>query len=237
MDEDNKFLEEIHERIVDLISFDSEYLVSFGSDKIKLKILEGEELLIEYNEKFIKIFLHKDFRTLPINLFISRYVKPSIPALFDLKKRKNFKHRSHLSKEERDRERKECIDDWLKYEVDCYYCKKELKEKDCVITAAYWSGFWMVCHKECKESGEKEQAYECQLIDRDCNDCFYFNRMYNVDKWHWLGSCSNENRKPFRPASNYEPYLDNLVLAQPCTPTLHECFLHRKDGKNRNISI
>ena len=31
-------------------------------------------------------------------------------------------------------------------------------------------------HKACKQQAMKDEAYECQVIDADCNDCRHFDR-------------------------------------------------------------
>lgn len=60
--------------------------------------------------------------------------------------------------------------------TSCRYCKQEVTESETAVTNAYWFNTPDVCHKSCKNKGVKQEAYDCQLIDSDCNDCKYFKR-------------------------------------------------------------
>lgn len=103
---------------------------------------------------------------------------------------------------------------WIKYYWDnnqCRYCKESIdKIEDAVITSSYWTNAntKFICHKDCKKQGEAKQVYECQKIDADCNDCFYFNRPKS-----WC--------KKF----------DKLTKAYTQFCSGYECFVDRKDGK------
>jgi len=61
----------------------------------------------------------------------------------------------------------------------CRYCKKELSEENFEFSTTYWSPMLAPCcnNNACKESGEKQEAYECQNIDKNCNECKYFERI------------------------------------------------------------
>lgn len=92
---------------------------------------------------------------------------------------------------------------------NCRYCKKEVEIEEAIVTYSYWWPYsWYISHKDCKEKGYKEEAYECQKIDRACNDCINFKR----EKGN-KGICleDNSNRITF---PNYAE----------CNP----CFVHRK---------
>jgi hypothetical protein len=58
----------------------------------------------------------------------------------------------------------------------CRGCAKPLMADTFAIWTTYWWGFHMPCHKGCRDQGMKDEAYECQLIDADCNDCRHFKR-------------------------------------------------------------
>ena len=58
----------------------------------------------------------------------------------------------------------------------CRYCDLPVAPEDTSITHAYWGGSPFVCHRECKHDGLRREAYECQLIDSDCNDCAHYRR-------------------------------------------------------------
>jgi len=75
------------------------------------------------------------------------------------------------------------------------------------IFHSYWTSGWYPVRKDLKRSGELEEAYECQKIDKSCNDCKYFNR-----KDYW---CTKLDALPKGSAPNF------------CYN--HECFTHRKD--------
>ncbi len=97
----------------------------------------------------------------------------------------------------------------------CYYCKKLVSEEDTAITVGYWTKVKNICHKACKVAGDKEQAYECQCIDADCNDCKYFERDKKIAKGIFSGKCLKFNKK---------------VKAYPVFATGHDCFEHRRDN-------
>jgi len=98
----------------------------------------------------------------------------------------------------------------LRYLLDinnhCRYCKDKSLD-NITITKGYWYKIWSICHKSCKQIGEKEEAYECQKIDSDCNDCYYFERIKGID-----GICKKFNKS---------------VKASPNFCTSHKCFKHR----------
>lgn len=97
----------------------------------------------------------------------------------------------------------------------CRYCGEIIKNlDDAYITYGYWAPIWFICHKACKEKGEQNEAYECQCIDTNCNDCLHFERRKGCE-----GVCkkTSEAKRGF---SNY------------CTPENLDCFQHRRDKKN-----
>lgn len=117
----------------------------------------------------------------------------------------------------------------------CRYCDMEMTGGDEATTHTYWSGAPFPCHTACKSVGEKREAYDCQLIDADCNDCLHFKRgsivphsltvktQIQAGDWPnfstsiWRGHCLKFDR----PASAY-----------PKKWTGRECFEHRRKDEN-----
>lgn len=110
----------------------------------------------------------------------------------------------------------------------CRYCGKE---GALVKTLAYWNQTECLCHPECKQEGEKQEAIDCQTIDADCNDCRFFQRgelvkqllsaMRNkmvVMVWVNMGIVKGHCLKFNRPTEAY-----------PHMSTGRECFEHRKN--------
>jgi hypothetical protein len=76
----------------------------------------------------------------------------------------------------------------------CRHCGKEVSEGDFAIHNTYWQSLWAPCHAGCRDAGMKEEAYECQTVDADCNDCKHFVRGALINKWAWAGHCSKHDR-------------------------------------------
>jgi hypothetical protein len=99
----------------------------------------------------------------------------------------------------------------------CRYCHKPVKRNEAVITHSYWNAVWQVAHKACDADGRKAEAYECQIIDADCNDCKHFNRGESLASGvsaAWSGQCLK---------------YDKPVVAYPNKATGNECFEHRRE--------
>lgn len=79
----------------------------------------------------------------------------------------------------------------------------------------YWAWGEYPCHKSCKEEGYKQEAYLCQCIDADCNDCKFFQRGEYV-------------KPPYKCFRGYCSKLNKPTVAFAVTATNHECFVHRK---------
>lgn len=58
----------------------------------------------------------------------------------------------------------------------CRYCDKPIENGKEVKTLSYWTHLPFVCHAECRQNGERQEAIDCQVIDSDCNDCKHFKR-------------------------------------------------------------
>jgi hypothetical protein len=107
--------------------------------------------------------------------------------------------------------------------MKCRFCDKEILEgQELAYAPSYWwsRGDIYPCHAECKKEGKAREAYDCQLIDADCNDCKFFNRREN-SKWVCYGSCSNPKSDEF----------NKDVKAYPNNATGRECFVHRQEDK------
>ncbi len=58
----------------------------------------------------------------------------------------------------------------------CRHCNQEITKEDFAIYHTYWKAVWTPCHKKCLNDLTKQEAYDCQCIDANCNDCGYFVR-------------------------------------------------------------
>lgn len=102
--------------------------------------------------------------------------------------------------------------DQLAGDTHCRYCKTPMSEEDAVVTYGYWSPTHLMslCHSWCKQNGEAEEAYECQKIDKACNDCANYRRSDST--------CMLDGRHTQATPNN------------AAKSTLHDtCFVHRKD--------
>lgn len=97
-------------------------------------------------------------------------------------------------------------------DTECRYCDQPLGA-EAVKTHSYWGAFPFSSHPACKVEGYKKEAYECQVIDADCNDCLHFKRGQMVQKGIWQGECL-KYQKPMNAYPNYA--------------SGHACFQHRK---------
>jgi hypothetical protein len=60
--------------------------------------------------------------------------------------------------------------------MKCRYCTLEIDPSELTTTVSYWSAIQFPCHKKCKVEGMKQEAFDCQTIDADCNDCKHYLR-------------------------------------------------------------
>ena len=98
------------------------------------------------------------------------------------------------------------------HSTTCRYCNTEVSRNDADVAYSYWlimgtTSAWFICHIMCKTAGYAAEAYECQCLDANCNDCFFLDREQL--------SCKNTG-EPTRPVPNM--------------PGLMPCFKHRKDA-------
>ena len=106
---------------------------------------------------------------------------------------------------------------WYDFSDKCRFCKGQLTKDTITKVSSYWSVLVCACHKECKVKGMSEEAYDCQMIDADCNYCKWFIRgkggmTGGAGKGHcWIdwtettcqsnsfsGKSCFEHRKPFK---------------------------------------
>lgn len=111
--------------------------------------------------------------------------------------------------------RKNIEDNWIVSKI-CRGCGKNISAGDFSIWNTYWLGMWAASHTKCR-TRMKDESYECQKIDADCNDCGYFERGKMIQggvSSIWSGLCK-KFEKPTRAYPNFS--------------TGHDCFVHRKD--------
>lgn len=94
----------------------------------------------------------------------------------------------------------------------CRFCFQKISAEDAVVTYSYWRGFIFFCHQDCKKAGETEERKACQIIDADCNDCFFFQRGSVISKGTYEGLCR---------------FFGERTIAHPLMGTGHYCFEHR----------
>ncbi len=58
----------------------------------------------------------------------------------------------------------------------CRYCSKPIPFPALAEASAYWNATKDFCHRSCKAAGERQEAFDCQCIDADCNDCKHYQR-------------------------------------------------------------
>lgn len=95
----------------------------------------------------------------------------------------------------------------------CWHCSKKLSG-DYDKFYAYWSPHLIRrVHKECKQAAVLEDRIDCQSLDANCNDCFFFTREKPLAKGVDLGKCTK---------------FGTQVKAVPNTFQGNPCFKHRK---------
>jgi hypothetical protein len=96
----------------------------------------------------------------------------------------------------------------------CRGCDKQILEiGDVAIWTSYWWSYFFPSHKSCLDAGMKREAFLCQEVDADCNDCRHFQRGARIADGVISGQCLRFN-KPTKAYPNFS--------------TGHECFEHRR---------
>lgn len=110
----------------------------------------------------------------------------------------------------------------------CRYCDCTVQEAEAVITFSYWHGNPFICHRECKDAGMKQEAFDCQSIDSDCNDCKHFRRGELIKRDFWdcgLGRMVSVNTEVW---TGHCLKFDRETRAYPMKWTGRACFEHRR---------
>lgn len=114
--------------------------------------------------------------------------------------------------------------------MNCRYCEQPGADTK---TYAYWSGTPDWCHAGCKAAGEREEAFDCQVIDADCNDCRHYRRgvsapkqisRYKNHKGEWVEIIY----KPEIWIGGHCLKFNKPTIACPKKWTGLECFEHRR---------
>lgn len=114
----------------------------------------------------------------------------------------------------------------------CRYCSQPITGQP-VNTQAYWGATPDVCHAECKQAGVRQEAFDCQVIDADCNDCKHYQRgklaPKVISKLHTPdGRIVNVIHQPNVFKDGHCLRFDKPMLAFPNKWTGRECFEHRR---------
>ena len=136
-------------------------------------------------------------------------------------------------------------------DTHCRHCRREVSKEDADVLVGYWVAIWFIAHKECVKPGKAEEAYECQKIDADCNDCTHFRRgkhnkrfsseslldrsKYAIFTGNQEADAEEQKRyiKDGGFVGSYDGHclkFDKPTTAWPKQATMHPCFEHRKDG-------
>ena len=132
-------------------------------------------------------------------------------------------------------------------ELTCRYCGKPVESAELAWTCAYWKVPGIAnqpkyaCHAICKREGERREAYECQTIDRSCNDCAHFRREQCIqrperpsDEALHSHAVQVEYLRKLLPSGGWEGRcvrFDRPVTAHANFAMLMPCFEHRRAGE------
>ena len=119
---------------------------------------------------------------------------------------------------------------WIIRDV-CKYCNKKVKEEDFDISSSYWNNFLEVCHKQCKEKGDKREEIKCQKIDENCNDCKYLERK-GFDK----NTIDKQGQKLFNKIGCYFGICKKFNKKVTATRNMcqgNKCFKHRIEKEEK----
>lgn len=109
----------------------------------------------------------------------------------------------------------------------CSVSGVKLTKDNIDVKIGYWKpSLWKPVLDSLKKEAELEEAYECQKIDANCNDCKYFDRTRLTNN---LIDCSTS----IFPRINCKVGLctkhNYNVYASSCSFQGNICFIHRKD--------
>lgn len=125
----------------------------------------------------------------------------------------------------------------IEYPYPCCICGVLCEsEESSDFYSTYWSALRIPICKihspiECREY-QKQEAYECQLIDSDCNDCKHFKRgsrnLYRGDKVKTQDGEYNRILVAHDVFCGRCQKFDKPTIAFVNMATGHECFEHRR---------
>lgn len=98
---------------------------------------------------------------------------------------------------------------WLPSTI-CRYCQKSVEKAEAKVVGSYWWAWKAVSHAGCLKAGYYQEAYDCQEIDANCNDCAHFQRTKGNR------GCCKEGKK------------DDEYTVFPGDWQGMPCFVHRK---------
>lgn len=112
----------------------------------------------------------------------------------------------------------------------CRGCGAVIEAAQFAVWHTYWGAMLAPCHAACREAGMKAEAYECQCIDADCNDCRHFKRGEVIKRWL---SCMEDGKPSMRLVNmglvtGHCLKLNLPVMAQPNKWSGLPCFEHRR---------
>jgi len=113
------------------------------------------------------------------------------------------------------------LEDWKSkwtLSTSCRKCSKPVTKEDFHVVVGYWTPLWFSAHKDCI-SIQAEDAYDCQKIDADCNDCGHFVRGEKL-------SCPGSKYASFK---GHCSKWDFKTMGHVNFCTDMPCFEHRKD--------
>lgn len=120
------------------------------------------------------------------------------------------------------------------FRMNCRYCDTPIAtDSEAAVTHSYWQGLPFSCHAACKEEGVKREAFDCQTVDSDCNDCIHYqrgklasrivSRIRRID-----GTITEVSHQPNFFVDGHCLKFNRTVIAQPKKWSGLECFEHRR---------
>lgn len=127
------------------------------------------------------------------------------------------------------------------YPYPCRICGGAIATKqDAHFHSAYWTSFkFPICNNHTSDERreyQRNEAYECQVIDADCNDCKHFNRGYRALNHGETTKTEDGNiyTKILVAHDIFHGFCQKLhrpVMAFVNMATGHDCFEHRRTLK------
>ena len=110
--------------------------------------------------------------------------------------------------------------------LTCRGCGLPLTDTDFDVWVSYWKSVWFPAHKACRAAGMAEEAYDCQCVDADCNDCNSFCRGKSAGELVMIGVAGSPDVT--RPANGHCEKFDRPAVAWANFCSGWACFEHRK---------